>query len=291
MLRKNRILISILNLVLVMLPLSVWGDTLQAAEKEAASLRIVSLAQSATQMLYDLGVEAQVVGRTSYCPKRKDGGKAVEIGTAQLMNLEKILVLKPDLVVASGLSDPRQLDKLKDFGIAVEIFDTPRDFEELCSHFLRLAIRVGKLPEAKKQLQAIKDRMAVIQEERSKEKPLKVLLQIGADPLFVVIGGNYMHEFIRYIHGENIVADLKNPAVSRESMLLRNPNCIFIVTMGVIGEEEEQEWKRYKHLDAAKSGAIFCIDSNYACVPTPHCFLKTLEQMHGYLSHNKYTHE
>lgn len=88
-----------------------------------------------------------------------------------------------------------------------------------------------------------------------------------------------MDEYITKAEAVNIASDLTSGAITRESVIIRNPDIIFIVTMGVAGEEEKKTWQNIKEIEAAKSNKIFIIDSNKACLPTPVTFVETLDTM------------
>ena len=63
----------------------------------------------------------------------------------------------------------------------------------------------------------------------------------------------FMNDFITFAGGENIASDLTRGTITRESVLLRNPDVIVIVTMGILAEEEKDRWASSKQLNAAKN--------------------------------------
>ncbi|CAD7777930.1 MAG: Vitamin B12-binding protein [Candidatus Methanoperedenaceae archaeon GB37] len=89
--------------------------------------RIISLGPSLTEELYLLGAEGKIIGCTTYCkcPKEK-------VGNVIEVNVEKILSLKPDLVLATSLTNQRDIEKLRSLGVNVITFKTPRNFSEIC---------------------------------------------------------------------------------------------------------------------------------------------------------------
>lgn len=82
--------------------------------------RIVTLAPSFTQSIYYLGAQDNLVGCTSYCDVAKDDNKEI-VASAIKANIEKIISLKPDLVLASGLTNPKDTELLRKMGIKVEV--------------------------------------------------------------------------------------------------------------------------------------------------------------------------
>ena len=78
--------------------------------------RIISLAPSVTQSLYFLNAQDNLAGCTSYCLAAKKDNKEI-VSSAVKPNIEKIISLKPDLVIGSGLTNPRDVATLENVGI------------------------------------------------------------------------------------------------------------------------------------------------------------------------------
>jgi ABC-type hemin transport system substrate-binding protein len=89
--------------------------------------RVVSLAPSLTKNIYFMGAGSQLVGCTSFCQEALDDNKEV-VASAIKVNLEKLVLQKPDLVVATGLTDPETIASVKKFGIRIEVFHFGRRF-------------------------------------------------------------------------------------------------------------------------------------------------------------------
>ena len=70
-----------------------------------------------------------------------------------------------------------------------------------------------------------------------------------------------MDDYITYAGGINIASDMKRGTITRESVLLRNPDVIVLVTMGNVSEDEKKTWEKYHYLNATKNKKIFSIDS------------------------------
>jgi len=88
-----------------------------------------------------------------------------------------------------------------------------------------------------------------------------------------------MNDFITFSGGTNVAARFKIGNVSREFALKQNPDVIFIVTMGIVAEEERETWLGYSVLSASKSKNIFILDADKTCSPTPILFVDALEEM------------
>jgi iron complex transport system substrate-binding protein len=92
-----------------------------------------------------------------------------------------------------------------------------------------------------------------------------------------------MDDYIKFCGAENIAADLTNGIVGREFVVAKNPDYIFIVTMGVAGDYEKEQWSRFSRMNAARQNNIHILDSRIACEPTPENFINTLRLMADYM--------
>ncbi|MCK5580148.1 MAG: ABC transporter substrate-binding protein [Candidatus Omnitrophica bacterium] len=241
--------------------------------------RIISLSPTITEELYLLGVENKLIGCTIYCETPPEAREKEKVGTVKGFNLEKVVALQPDLVLTTTLVKQKSKDKLKNVGIEVITFPTATNFNDICRQFLKLGIIVGKEEKAKNIIKKAKDKTNAIRGNvRNLPKP-KVFAQIGAKPLFAATKDYSINDFIEFAGGINITRDLKNGLYSREEVLRNNPDVIFIVTMGIVGDQEKTVWEKYKVITAVKDKRIYVLDSNKLCSPTPVSFVDTLEEV------------
>ncbi|KAB2870730.1 MAG: ABC transporter substrate-binding protein [Bacteroidales bacterium] len=240
--------------------------------------RIVSLAPSLTKNVYFLEQQHKLVGCTSYCDTAVANGKEV-VASAVKVNIEKVVSLKPDLVITTTMTNPETLDMLKKFNIRVETFPTAKSFDEICKQTIRLGQIIGAESNAKRIVTQSETKIKSLASSTRKDKSPSVFFQIGAKPLFTVIPGTFMNDYILLAGGKNVVTTTKTGTITREAVIASNPDVIFIVTMGIVGNEEKNVWESYSTLSAAKNKKIFIIDSNDACTPTPVTFVKTLERV------------
>jgi ABC-type Fe3+-hydroxamate transport system substrate-binding protein len=241
---------------------------------------IVSLSPSLTKMVYLLNSQNQLIGCTDYCDIAKKDKKAI-VSSAMEVNVEKILMLKPGIVITTKFTKPATIEALKKLGIKVEIFSSPASFLEICDQLIILGKLTGKEPLAQSIVDTQKARVLKIKNSIGNKKKPKIFMEIGAKPLFSATPNTFMDDFITCSGGTNIASDLTIGTISRESVLLRNPDVIIIVTMGVVAAEEKNNWINYKELSATKTGSIFIIDDNKSCSPTPVDFVDIVEQLVG----------
>ncbi len=248
--------------------------------------RIISLAPSVTQSLYFLNAQDKLVGCTSYCLAAKGDNKEI-VSSAVKPNIEKIISLHPDLVIGSGLTNPRDIATLEKLGIDVKIYNSPKSFADICAQFIDLGTKVNKKNESIKIVRECIDKIRTISNKIKWNTKPKIFFQIGADPIFTVLDHTFLNDYITILKGHNIASGLTKGTLGREFVLGKNPKYIFIATMGIIGDEEMATWKKYPQLEAAKKNNIFIISSDIACQPTPVTFAETVEKLGNFILKNK----
>lgn len=241
--------------------------------------RIISLGPSITEELYLLGVGDKIVGVTTYCQRPSQAQQKEKIGTVVEVNVEKIFSLKPELVLATSLTDPKDVEKLRNLGIRVITFPYAKNFAQLCEQFLELGKITGKEKVSEELIEEAKQKVERLKKEVKDSPKPKVFVQVGAKPLFTVTKDSFINDFIEFARGVNIAQNLKGGLYSREEVIKNNPDVIIIVTMGIGGEQEKKIWERYRILKAVKNNRIYIVDSYRLCSPTPVSFVEALEEM------------
>ncbi len=244
--------------------------------------RIISLAPSITKELVLLELEDEICGITNYC-KIPNKEKYAIVASAVDVNLEKVITLKPDLVLATSLSKPESLDILRNAGINVQYLKLPSSYAEINSQFIELGKMCGKEEKAKEIVSQQEAKIEQLLKRIDGKNKVRIFFEIGTNPLWCVIPNTFMNDFITMAGGQNIADDLSMGSISRESVIIRNPEIIIIATMGNVGEDEAKIWNSYANLSAVKNNRILIIDSDKSCSPTPVHFVETLEEIVNFI--------
>lgn len=274
---------SFFSLMIILLGIFHVGSVRALAVEDKYPQRIVSLAPFLTEELYLLGVEDRIVGVTSYCMRPEQAQTKEKVGSVKEVNVEKIVMLKPDIVLASPLSDVKAKNKLNSLGIEIIEFSAAKNFTQICEQMEEL----GRIVGAQEKTQAI-IRKALIKVTRIGKdiaelpKP-KVFIQVGANPLFTMNKDYFIHDLIVRAGGINIAAESCSGIYSREKVVEANPDCIIIVNMGIVGEKEKTMWQQHGMLNAVKNSRIYIIDSYIVCSPTPVSFVESLKKIVAFL--------
>lgn len=241
--------------------------------------RIISLGPFITEELYLLGVEDRLIACTTYCTRPPAARNKIRVSNAVRPNIEKILNLKPDLVLVPELIDTRSLRKMKQLGIKVKTFPVARSFNEICTIFTD----IGRLVKREKRALAIvakaRQRIVALQARLNGQPPVKVFMQIGANPLFTVIANTFMDDYITLIGGTNIAGSARSGIFSREEVVRKNPDVIIIVTMGNTHRQEKRTWMSFTSIQAVKNKRIHIMDAERVCSATPLTFVEVLEDL------------
>ncbi|MHB9155458.1 MAG: ABC transporter substrate-binding protein [Endomicrobiales bacterium] len=246
----------------------------------AAPRKIVSLAPSITKNLYLLGMEDAVIAVTRYCPPGTTHKE--NIGTVLEPNIEKIVSLSPDLVIATKEgNNAGTVKKLASLGIPVFVMDSVNSYDDICRGFLALGTFVGKEERARAIIEDASRRLSVIRDKIRGRPLVTVFWEVGAQPLFTASRKSFVNEFIERAGGINIFADARSryPRISREEVVRRDPDVIILVTMGDVTEDEKRSWERFKQVKAVRSGSIFTLKDSFFTDPTPPAIADGVETM------------
>jgi iron complex transport system substrate-binding protein len=271
---------NVLSLIVLVIIAVSCNHTSNGRKKNTSDgIRIISLAPSITKELEELDMTGNIVGATSYCDITKDNRELI-IGDASNVNIEKVLLLKPDVILTTTLTKQSTIELFRENGIKIHVVGKLDSFDDICWQFEEMGNIVGReekalsvISEVKHKIDSLKNLIPPNLEKR------KVFIQIGIDPLFAVIPNTFMNDYIKFAGCVNVTEGFEKGTISRETILNRNPDIIMIATMGVAAQEEKKLWESFRELNAVKNGYIFIIDANIACVPTVNNFEKAFEEI------------
>jgi iron complex transport system substrate-binding protein len=251
--------------------------------------RIISLGPTITEKIYLLGAQGRLVGVTTYCRRPPEAQTKERIGNVTQVNIEKVIALRPDLVLATSLTDAKTIVRLRDLGIQVISFKEPRSFGEINGQLLTLGKITGKERDAQAIVNSAERKVDGLRKRTMRLKKQRVFVQIGTNPLFTVTKDSFLNDFIEFAGGINAAADAPRGFYSKEQVLKSDPDVILIIAMeGVAAEKEKQSWQKFKTLTAVKNHAVYVMDPYNICSPTPATFPLALEAiirlLHPHLS-------
>jgi iron complex transport system substrate-binding protein len=235
--------------------------------------RIVSLAPNITEILFSLGLDEEIVGVSIHCNFPEKAKTKVRVGSYISLDFEKITSLKPDLIIATGAGNTREMvDRLEKLGFQTYTI-YPKNFNDILKSIGHIGEVVNREKEARGIIEGLRKRsQRVIELTKGLSRP-KVFIQIGDAPIVTVGKGSFADDLIRLAGGENIAGKEKEvyPRFGMEEILKRSPEVIVISSMNPKGDYQKilEEWNRWKTIPAVKNGRIHLIDSDLLDRPSP----------------------
>ncbi len=235
--------------------------------------RIVSLAPSNTEILFALGLGNKIVGVTDYCNYPEEAKKKQKVGGYSTVNIERVLALNPDLVVAAYGNGKETIDILREYGLTV-IALNPKNLSDVMRDIELLGKVTGAEENATRLVDMMEHRIDEVKRNASNFslRP-KVAHVLWHDPIWVSGKNTFIDELISIAGGENAFGDLEGwKIVSIEDFLARNPD-IIVVNSGTGmggGKDILYDWtiRELKDVEAVKEGRVYLIDSDIISRPS-----------------------
>lgn len=228
--------------------------------------RIVSIVPSVTEMLFAVGAGDQVAGVTTYCDYPAEARAKEKIGDMRL-NFEKVLALKPDVVMTVERMTRETCRALERMGIrVVDVYG--ESFEEIAEQLRRLGRLTGHPERGEEQARRLTERVRAVEERvRGRLQP-SFFFESSFDPLWTVTSKAYSGDAIRRAGGRNIMDDVEGTwlEVSWEVVLAHDPDVIFIAHEQTSNLAGRAGWERLK---AVKNGRVYVVPKEAFIYPTP----------------------
>ena len=244
--------------------------------------RIVSTAPSITEMLYALGLGSRVVGDTTFCTYPPDAKNKPKIGTFLQPDYERILALRPDLVLV--IKNPIGVtQKLRSLGLHAEEIDQDKVADILAS-LQCIGDLTGKQAEARQLVASLRAQLDEVRTAAAGRPRRSTLFLVGRSTgtLQGMVGagpGTFIDELLQIAGASNALAGapMAYPNVSLEQILTQDPEVIldmgdFAHAEGRPGQPEAQIlalWAAYPRLRAVRDRGVKVISTDVLVRPGP----------------------
>jgi iron complex transport system substrate-binding protein len=239
---------------------SVRDDYGEEVALEAPARRIVSLAPHLTELAYAAGAGGALVGAVDYSDYPDAARALPRVGSGAGVDIEAILALEPDLVLAWPSSgSARAVARLA--ALRVPVFRSePRRLEEIPTTIERLGVLAGSTSVAARAASEFRARAARIEARYARRPKVRVFYQAWDRPLLTVNGEHLISRIIELCGGENVFAPLPQlaPQVDRESVLRADPDAIIASGAGAGDAPGLDAWRDMKGLAAAR-GHLYAV--------------------------------
>jgi iron complex transport system substrate-binding protein len=228
---------------------------------DAPARRVVSLAPHLTELMYAAGAGERLVGAFAYSDYPPEAKSLPRVGSEAQIDLEAVVALKPDLVIAWPQSgSTRAVERIAALGIPV-FRSEPRELEDIARTMETLGRLTANEATAAAAARAFRERRARLARTYAARPVVRVFYQVWDRPLVTVNGDHVISKVMRLCGGENVMADLPAlaPEIDRERVLRADPEAI--VASGADGGRPPwlDAWRAFPGLAAVRGDNLYAI--------------------------------
>lgn len=257
------------TLLALLLSLSACGGP--ASTMDGPPTRIVSLVPTATETLFALGAGDLVVGRCAYCDYPPEVAELPAVADALSAGAERILALRPDLILVGSDAQARSLGALTD-RVPVRMFIAD-DLAGVRRSIADLGWLVGREAQADELLAEIDLAFAEAAAAVAGKEPLRVLFVVQHEPLRVAGGPSHISELLAAVGAVNVAAEMDRPwpELSAETLVRWDPEVILDGSFAPAGDGAGTLafWDRFVSLAAVRTGRVHRMDEPAVVRPGP----------------------
>lgn len=227
--------------------------------------RIIVLAPHSVEMLFRLDAGDMIVGTTEYSDYPEAANAIPRIGAHTGINMEKVLALEPDLIIAWESGNPKkdleQMDKL-----GLNVYRSKTDsISDIPKEFIYLGKLIGKEAKAKEVVEDFNARLEQIRQANAHKSKVPFFYQLWLEPLRTLTEGSWINPILSYCGGVNIFpakGDMHYPQVSMENVLLNMPEAIIIPSHHGAANVSADHWSNWPEIPAVKNENIYFINGD-----------------------------
>lgn len=255
--------------------ITVTDDSGATVTLSAPAQRVISLAPHVTELLYAAGGGAKIVGAVSYSDYPPAAKQLPRVGDNKALDLERIVALKPDLIVVWRHGNAQQqLDRLRELHIPL-FFSEPHRLDDVAVSLTKFGQLLGTSPAADAAAAAYRQKIAQLRTQYANRPPVSVFYQVWDKPLMTLNGKHMISDVIALCGGRNVFAALEPlvPTVSTEAVLAANPEAIVTAAQGATQPDttlpQLGTWRAWPGLTAVANHNLFAIDGDLINRPAP----------------------
>lgn len=220
----------------------------------AAAERVISLAPALSEIILELDAGERLVGRVAGPPAIAALATVPTVGRYQQLEMETLLSLQPDLVLAwSDSLSNAQRSQLQQLGIP--LFEVaPRNLVQLGQLFAEVGAQLGVSQRGRQLQQQFDSGVAELRQRYARSEPLTVFYQVWQQPLYTLGGQQIVSDALQVCGARNVFAELTLPApqVSVEAVLAKDPQVILLSE-----QQQADAWQRWPQLQAVQRQQVW----------------------------------
>jgi iron complex transport system substrate-binding protein len=244
-------------------PVTVVDDHGEVVTLPAPARRIVSLAPHTTELLFAAGAGDEVVATVRYADYPPAAQKLPQVGDSQLLDLERIAALKPDLIVVWMHGNAmQQIARLRALGLPI-FHSEPHKIEDVADSLRRLGRLAGTDAQAEAAAQAFEAEDRRLREHYAKRPVVRVFYEVWDDPVMTVNDAHLISDVLRLCGGENVFGHLDTlvPTMDVEAVLQAHPQVLLAGLPGR-GQGSLERWREFKQFEPTEHGLLFGVPAD-----------------------------
>jgi len=247
--------------------------------------RIVCLAPNFDETLIELAMQDKIVGVTTASDYLDEVKNVERVGAYVKPNIEKIVALKPDLVLATDFVGQRVVaKKLSNMGLRVKVVDDREGLEEIFSKTRQIGDSLSAGEKTEKLLARMREAIKDAKRSTAELARPRVYVETGFDPLFTCGRGSFINDLIEIAGGTNIAGEINQtfPRISSEFVLSRDPEVIILTGMVGLnyGAEALLKRKGWEKISAVRTGRVYNdLGPYFITIPSPRLILRGLPEL------------
>lgn len=264
---------KILNLHFVALSLFVstaLGGVLPVEANEVAPQtlrepkRIIALAPHIVETLFDIGAGDRIVATVDYADYPEQATAIPRVGGFYGLQVEKILALKPDLVIAwKGGNKLVDLEQLERLGLPM-VYSEPKKIAGVAQELRYFGQLTGLQYDAERLAQQFEDDLEQIQRRFRNRAPLKVFYQLWSEPMMTVNKNTWINQLITTCGASNVFAanPTDYPQISIENVIVAQPQVIIMPLEKSDKPQPKIDWQNWAVIPAVKHNQFMVVDAD-----------------------------
>jgi iron complex transport system substrate-binding protein len=234
----------------------------QAVELPAPARRVISLAPHLTELMFAIGAGDRVAGTVEYADFPAAATRVPRVGDSSLLDLERIVAMKPDLVLVwRHGNSPQQLQRLATLKLPTYASEA-RTLADIASTMRDLGTLTGLSDQTAQRAAAFEAAVSALRARYADRRRIDVFYQIWNQPLITINGEHLISQVLELCGARNVfaTAHLLTPTVTEEAVLLANPDAIVAGWSDSFGQAPLDSWRRLTALRAVRQGRLLQVD-------------------------------
>ena len=194
--------------------------------------RVVSLSPAVTEIMFALGADSLLVGRTEFCVYPPEASRIENIGGISNLNIEKVLSCQPDLIISGSMVSQKVVKQFADMGVPLVCVIEKPHFDGLYGNITKIGGLVDRKECAENLNNALRTRMGTIMDgvdiDDAMRPTVYYVVGFGSGGNFTAGGNTFINEIIDMAGGYNIACDSEGWAYSLEALMESDPDFILI---------------------------------------------------------------